>query len=103
MNRNKLIGVYKITNRINGKVYIGQSVNINERWGDHKRKASKVTENCSSHLYSAIVKYGVENFIFEVIEYIKETEYSQSKLDELEIKYIELFESLNPEKGYNLR
>lgn len=34
-----MIGVYKITNNINGKVYIGQSININKRWKEHKRRS----------------------------------------------------------------
>jgi group I intron endonuclease len=58
-----MTGIYKITNKINGKVYIGQSINIERRWKEHisdKRKNSLI------HL--AIEKYGEKNFNFEIIE-----------------------------------
>jgi hypothetical protein len=61
---NKMIGVYKITNP-NGKIYIGQSINIERRWNDYRR-----LHNCKGQtkLYNSLKKYGTENHIFEVIE-----------------------------------
>ena len=60
-------GVYKITNTLNGKVYIGQSINIKSRWQSHKRnwkyKASKLND--------AIYIDGLNNFSFDVIEEVK--------------------------------
>lgn len=53
-----ICGIYKITNRINGKIYIGQSVNIVRRWYAHKECVS------NNHLSAAIAKYGLENFDF---------------------------------------
>lgn len=91
----KKIGIYKITNKINNKVYIGQSKNISRRWREHKRHYKN--KNNSSVLYKAIRKYGLENFLFEIIELCDE-----SKLDELEIKYIANYKSNNKDYGYNL-
>lgn len=68
-------GIYKIENLINGKVYIGKSKNIQERWGEHKRQSlcpdSQWNNNyrgCQTPIHKAIRKYGVNNFSFEIIE-----------------------------------
>jgi group I intron endonuclease len=65
-----IIGIYKITSPI-GKVYIGQSKNIKERWGDYK----KLT-NCKgqTRLYNSFMYYGVESHIFEIIKECEENE-----------------------------
>jgi group I intron endonuclease len=56
------IGIYKITNKINGKSYIGLSTNIEERFKKHRQsQGDKV-------LYSAFEKYGIENFDFSILE-----------------------------------
>lgn len=87
-----MIGIYKITNNINGKSYIGQSINILQRWKAHKNKFK--TEEYP--LYRAMRKYGIENFSFEIIE-----ECSEKDLNEREIYWIKFFQSFG-EKGYNL-
>lgn len=62
-----LIGIYKITN-INSKLcYIGQSVNIKERFREHI-KCGLGIGTLNNKLYSAMKREGVENFIFEIIE-----------------------------------
>ena len=81
-------GIYKVTNKINGKVYIGQSVDIGRRWRQH------MTAEDDSYFHKAIQKYGVENFEWEVIEQCKKKD-----LDEREIYWIEYYDSFN--KGYN--
>ena len=87
--------IYKITNKINGKVYVGQTNRgLETRWREHKSRAGC---HYTSHLYSAIDKYGIDNFIFEKIEEIAE-EY----LDEKERFWISYYDSNNPQKGYNL-
>lgn len=83
-------GIYKIKNNINGKLYIGQSVNIEIRWHNHKKS------NRPSHLYYAFKKYGVDNFTFSII-----CECPESSLDEYEISYIKYYETTDPKKGYN--
>lgn len=94
-----ITGIYKITNNINGKCYIGKSVNIKERWIRHRHKGKYYSESQpkKSHLYHAMRKYGVENFTFEVIE-----ECSSDKLNEREIYYISHFNSHDPNFGYNM-
>lgn len=84
-----MIGIYKITNLINQKVYIGQSINIEKRWQDH----CATVDNCAIH--RAIQKYGKENFVFEILE-----ECDLSMLNEKEIYYIEKYNSYYD--GYNM-
>lgn len=90
---NKICGIYKITNKINGKIYIGQSNNICRRWKEEKYYKG----HCNSPLNRAFNKYGLENFTFEIIE-----ECSIEELDEKEIYYISLYKSNEDEFGYNL-
>lgn len=85
-----MIGIYKITNTINNKSYIGQSIHIEQRWQEHLYKSS----GCSLLKY-ALHKYGVENFTFEVIE-----ECSQDNLNKREQYWISFYNTF--EEGYNL-
>ena len=90
-----MVGIYKITNKINGKCYIGQSIHIEKRWWAHKHDA--FLENGSGYdypLYQSMRKYGLENFTFEVIDVC-----SVEELNEKEIYYIKFYESYG--KGYN--
>lgn len=61
-----MVSVYKFTNLINGKIYVGSSININERVTRHRYDSTKSTIN--SIFYVAIRKYGWESFMFDVIE-----------------------------------
>lgn len=95
----KMIGIYKIENLINGKVYIGQSLNLNRRITRHKCVSVKLEHRESSKpLYRAIRKYGIENFTFEIIHLIE----SKDSLNKLEKYYIELYSSNFSKYGYNL-
>lgn len=90
-------GVYKITNNINGKVYIGKSINIQQRWQEHKRHY-KYVDNIV--LYKAFRKYGVENFTFEIL-----CEAPEQEIDSLEVKYIEEYNCCTKsgrDSGYNM-
>ena len=73
-----MIGIYKIENLINHKVYIGQSKDIERRWKYHRTRIYR-EENDSLPLYRAFRKYGIENFSFNVIELCK--------IEELDIKH----------------
>ena len=72
MALNKLCGIYKITNTVNGKCYIGQSNDIHRRFSEHKSLNYR-KEYPDKILYKAISKYGIDKFIFEVIEECEET------------------------------
>lgn len=64
---NKISGVYKITNNINEKIYIGSSEDIEKRWYHHKSCLNKGI-HINKHLQAAWNKYGEESFSFEIIE-----------------------------------
>ena len=89
--------VYKATLKIDGRVYVGQTIkHLEKRIADHKHSSKNPKHD---HFRSAIKKYGFENFEWEII---KEC-HSKEELDSQEILYIELFHSTNPEKGFNLK
>jgi group I intron endonuclease len=91
-----MIGIYKITNLINGKVYIGQSIDIKQRWFKHKSAAFNIADkNYEYPLYRAIRKYGLDNFLFEVLE-----ECSKDELCEKEKFYIAKYHA-HGKCGYN--
>ena len=61
--------VYKITNLINQKSYIGSSVRVEKRWQQHKSDAFNPNNDKYNYpLYQAFRKYGLENFSFEIIK-----------------------------------
>jgi len=62
-------GIYNIRNIINNNIYIGSASNLKNRWNVHKHKLSN-NKHVNIHLQRAFNKYGSENFIFEVIEYV---------------------------------
>ena len=69
------IGIYKITNKVNGKSYIGQSVNIERRWTNHTSVSKN--ENNKKYMYplsQAFRKYGMNNFSFEILEICEEND-----------------------------
>ena len=86
--------IYKITNTINGKSYIGQTIqNVKERFYQHcVTKCSKAVSNMAIH--RAIKKYGKSNFTVEVIEEIDST-----NLNDRERYWIRYYDSYN--NGYN--
>lgn len=86
-----MIGIYKITNINNGKVYIGQSNDVERRIWEHKKNRQMTIDDYINVL-------GVENFNFEILE-----ECSKEELDEKEQQYIQYFNSNIKEKGYNIQ
>ena len=85
--------VYKITNKINDKVYIGQTKN-----SISKRKSAGYSKK--SKIYLVLKEYGSYNFIWEILDNTSETAYQLNKIEKY---YIELYDSTNPDKGYNIR
>ena len=64
-------GIYKITNILNGKYYIGSSIDLNSRKNQHFRKLKTNRHHCI-HLQNAWNKYGEENFKWEVVELLND-------------------------------
>ena len=90
-----MIGIYKITNKCNNKCYIGQSTNIEKRWKNHLSVLNNSNDHCYNYpIYRAMRKYGVDNFMFELLE-----ECSADFLDIREQYWIEYFDSYK--NGYN--
>ena len=95
-----LNSIYKITNIINGKVYIGKtSLSIEDRYKQHIRDSKKSRTN-KRPLYDAMNKYGIDNFIIEEIE----TNISDDDINDKEVYYIQKFHSYIGDEycnGYN--
>ena len=90
-----MIGIYKITNKINHKSYIGQSTNIEKRWNNHLSSVNNTQDHCYNYpVYRAMRKYGVQNFSFEVLELC-----SSELLDEREQYWVSYFDTYK--NGYN--
>lgn len=90
--------IYKITNNLNGKTYIGQTRgSLQARMRCHKSESKKSRSNQPIH--KAIRKYGIENFKIQILE---ENIPTRSLLNEREIYYISLYKSTNRENGYNV-
>lgn len=100
----KMCGIYKITNNINGKIYVGKSINIDARWKQHVRDSMVRTEQWESNhrgvrtpFHCAIRKYGSDNFIVEILE-----ECDEEQLNEKEKYWIKELNSTNKDIGYNV-
>lgn len=85
--------IYKYTNLINNKIYIGQTKQSLEERADKGRNYKG-----STHFYNAIQKYGWENFIGEILEEVNTIEEANEK----ETYYIALYDSTNQDIGYNI-
>lgn len=96
-----MIGIYKVTNLINQKKYIGQSTDIERRFKEHHTDPFELTNSARKYIfYCAIRKYGIENFSFEVLE-----ECTAEELDEKEkywIKYYNTYIGWKNCQGYNM-
>ena len=90
-----MVGIYKITNKINDNCYIGLSVDIERRWKAHKQRyRDSGNKEYDKVLYKAFRKYGIENFDFSILE-----ECDFSVLREREKYWIKFYDSYN--HGYN--
>lgn len=91
--------IYKVTNKINGKIYIGKTIHtMKARRDSHISKS--FSSKCSKiYFHRAIRKYGVNNFVWKVLE----TGINNEKiLDKKECYYIQLLKANKREYGYNL-
>lgn len=92
-----LIGyIYKITNMVNGKSYIGKTINLERRWRQH------ISGNGNTSILSkALRKYGVSNFVFSIVDKIStpDKENLNTQLSRLEMYYIGVYNTYK--HGYN--
>ena len=91
--------IYKITNDVNGKVYIGKTVKtIEERFKEHLRNSRKqYADIYNSHLSRAIRYYGKEHFSVSLVG-----EYPNDELNDREIQWINTYNSFDDSVGYNM-
>lgn len=85
----KICGVYRITNAVNGKQYVGSGVNIYNRWSSHKSRLQK-NNHFNVHLQRAWNCYGESNFVFEIMVICATSElikYEQLFIDQLKPEY----------------
>jgi len=96
---NKKYYVYKITNTVNNKIYIGKCYSLNTRWNAHKTCSKKLHDKKrSQYLHNSIAKYGQDKF---TIEEIAMFENEKDCLDS-EMFYIAYYNSMDRNIGYNL-
>ena len=94
-----IVGIYMVTNIVNQKIYIGQSIDIGRRWNQHRYGKGSII------LRNAINKYGIENFTFEVVEKLVVSGLTKNQISEsltmLEQKWLDDEKPYLKENGYN--
>lgn len=96
----KKCGIYCIRNIITNKVYVGKSKNIYKRMIQHKYYLNLKNKDENPYLINAWNKYGESAFEYFVLEFLEENE---ELVAERELYWMNIYDSLNPTKGYNLR
>jgi group I intron endonuclease len=90
--------VYKITNTVNGKIYIGKSVNPKARWAKHISSAKLKPTNQFFYLQASINKYGKDYFTLDIIDECESAEKAYNR----EVYWISHYNSNNRQYGMNL-
>ncbi len=93
------IGVYCIENEVDGKKYIGKSINVEARIKSHKYCLKKESHH-NAHLQNAVLKYGIKNFKFYLLETLEELDHIALAFREM--YWIDFFGTLDRDNGYNL-
>jgi len=90
-------GIYKITNTVNGKIYVGSSINLHRRSIEHFWELRK-KQHSNQHLQNSFNMFGEDAFSFEVLEYVLDV----NKLLEREQYYIDKLNACDDAVGYNI-
>lgn len=93
----RVTGIYKITNLNNEMCYVGQAVNVIDRWKQHIKRAIGAETPIQNKLYPAMSEEGIENFTFELIEEVSD----RLKLDEREDYWQDFYKA--KEFGYSIK
>ena len=89
-------GIYKITNTKNHMCYVGQAIDVGDRWRQHIKRALNAEPRTQNKLYPAMYKIGIENFTFELIE-----DCTRDKLNEREDYWQDFYKA--KEYGYSIK
>ena len=89
--------IYKITDTLNNKIYIGQTGKPDYRWYQHRSYAKG--DKPQQYIHRAMAKYGIDNFTFDIIA----TCQSQENVDEVESILIQQYNSQDKQFGYNIK
>lgn len=89
--------IYKITNNLNGKIYIGQTKNFNRRINEYKHR-SKKKDCCNYHILEVMHDIGFDNFKYEIIDYTTDKDDANIK----ESLWISEYNSNDSQYGYNM-
>ena len=92
-----VMGIYLITNLENDMCYVGQAVNVQDRWRQHIKRALGAETPTQNKLYPAMAQFGVENFTFQLIEEVSD----RFKLDEREDYWQDFYRA--KEFGYSIK
>jgi len=95
LNNNPTTGIYKITNQLNNKSYIGQSLDVKSRLRTHIKRGLGAEASSRNKLYMAMQEDGVENFTFMLLE-----ECTKEQLNDKEKYWIDFFKT--QDFGYNV-
>lgn len=92
-------GIYKITNTIDSRIYIGKTKNFRNRWRQYKYDFENKRSRClNSYIMNAMIRHGFDKFEFSILELC-----DTSMCSERELYWIDHYDSCNHDKGYNLR
>ena len=97
VGKEKVGGIYKITHIESGKTYVGQSVDIGNRWKQHAKRGCGADALTNNKLYPAMLEFGVESFMFEIVEKVEDS----ARLNELEKYWQEYFQA--KDFGFSVR
>lgn len=89
VGKTKISGIYRITSRIDGRVYVGKAVDIASRWQTHFKRAAGVETETQNLLYPAMREQGLDQFSFEIIEKVDD----ENQLREREQHWQEFYDA----------